>query len=730
MFAKNVPAVLFTILATTCINIISKTTKAENIQPEITAEVAKIIKVDNHKFKDLNKNGTLDTYEDWRQPVEMRIDDLLSRMTLPEKIGQMFHPRMYTPESGKIDDTVVIYKKELYSPAMANRMILQLHITHFLNNGYSSPSKMAIWTNHIQKIAEGARLGIPVIFFGDPRWEPVLPIGLAATRDADLVERFGRASAQRYRAIGFHEGHKLYLGVATEPRWGRLSSTLGEDATLCAELVNAYIKGCQGDELGKDSMIFFAVIFPGGGPQKDGMDPHREKGKDMIYPGNNLDYHLIPWKSAINRGIWKVMPYYGIPRCLDNVGANYSHAIITGLLRKKLGYDRLICTDWGMFKRPWGLKEKLGHTPSRKEMTTLLLKAGVDQIGVWTNKNVDQIDTCLELVNEGIISKQQIDDSIRRIMINKFKLGLFENPYVDPANAEKVLNSEEHKQLEREARLKSNILLKNKNILPLSKNSTIFATGIDAKEISKYAKLVRNPKDAEIAVVRINYKPDWHEQNLNLPTTLHNKIKKIVDTGTPTVLVINMDRPLVMPWVIENVSAIIATYGATDDVVVETLFGDYNPSGKLAIEIPRSMEAVEKQYEDLPWDSEDPIFPFGYGMNYDYAKLSAKYKIKDLHVSATEIRAGEDFVFDALVKNVQYDQCIVFRAYIDGQIVSTKPYGLKAGMEHRIIFTQGIYEQGSHTITIEDLPPITVHVGSPTDTLEYFEIMGNKPTKD
>ena len=218
----------------------------------------------------------------------------------------------------------------------------------------------------MQRLAEATRLGIPVTISSDPRhafdenpatswaagafsqWPE--PIGLAATRDEELVRGFGEIARQEYRAVGIHVALHPMADVATEPRWARIAGTFGEDFELAGRMTAAYIRGFQGDELGPGSVACMTKHFPGGGPQADGEDPHFPYGKDQVYPGGRFEDHLRPFESAFAAGTAQVMPYYGRPvgTDLEPVGFGFNHDVITGLLRGRYGFDGVVCTDWGL----------------------------------------------------------------------------------------------------------------------------------------------------------------------------------------------------------------------------------------------------------------------------------------------------------------------------------------------------------------------------------------------
>ena len=326
--------------------------------------MAFIPKNDNPPFRDLNKNGSLDVYEDSSRPVEERIDDLLKKMTLEEKAGMMFINGVRINDDGSLDDKPATGM--MARAPQASKLIAEKKMTHFNLWAIPSPKAMATWYNNVQKYAqEKTRLGIPVTIASDPRnsfsdaifamaangfsqWPEQL--GFAAIGDENLMRQHGDMARQEYLAVGIREALHPMADLATEPRWARVSGTFGEDAQLSARMTKAYILGFQGEKLGPNSVACMTKHFSGGGPQKEGLDAHFEFHKGQVYPGNNFNYHLIPFESAFAANTAAIMPYYGVPtdQTSENVGFSYNKDIITGLLRGKYKYDGVVCTDWGL----------------------------------------------------------------------------------------------------------------------------------------------------------------------------------------------------------------------------------------------------------------------------------------------------------------------------------------------------------------------------------------------
>jgi len=586
-------------------------------------------------------NDFRDPYEDPRRPIEERVEDLLAQMTLEEKAGQMFQTFVGVDPDDETLDTPAGF-----SPLSAAHMLRGLRMTHFNLAGIPSPRRMAEWHNRVQRMAEGERLGIPVTFSSDPRhaftqnfavgsmtgdfsqWPE--PIGLAATRDAALVAQFADIARQEYLAVGIRAALHPMADLATEPRWARVNGTFGEDAELSAELIYAYVRGFQGETLGAHSVACMTKHFPGGGPQKDGSDPHFDDGKEQVYPGNNFDYHLAPFEAAFRAGTAMIMPYYGQPvgLSIESVGFGFNKDVITGLLRNKYGFDGVVCTDWGLLTsverdghvifpaRAWGVEHL-----SRSERTLKALDAGVDQFGGETCPEV-----IAALVHDGQVSEARIDQSVRRLLRDKFWLGLFDNPYIDVDAAERIAGRADFRAAGDLAQRKSIVLLKcgMEPCLPLRAGLKMYVEGIDRATASAYGQVVDSIEQADVALLRIStpYTPQTgflrdmiHQGDLDFKGEELARLLGIL-ARVPSVVCIHLERPAVIPEIAAQSAALLGDFGASDAAVLDVMFGRFAPTGKLPFELPSSMEAVRAQFPDVPYDSENPLFPFGHGLTY------------------------------------------------------------------------------------------------------------------
>lgn len=637
-------------------------------QPKIEARKAPLLKVDGLTFRDLNKNGVLDKYEDWRLPIDERIADLVSKMTAEEKAGLMIHTSLmgFTGPNGEVLDAaapgagfgppgggragagVGPANRALQGRPNPNNVtpmdrpnpsetILKRNIRWILvrPNPRETPDITAKFHNGLQEMAEGSRLGIPLAFSSDPRHAvrragpPAPPnisqwpeqLGLGAIGDPEAVREFGRIAAQELRAIGIQATLSPMADVATEPRWGRISGTFGEDAQLDAKLTRAYVEGFQGRQLGPESVMTVTKHFPGDGPVKDGYDPHNNYGKWTIYPGSNFDYHLIPFRAAFEAGSGGAMTGYFIPVGKDTVAIAYSRSMTTDLLRDQMGFNGMVVTDW-LRNMPWGAEKQ-----SEKERQKQMVLAGIDQLGGDNDPKY-----IIENVKDGGIPVSRLDASARRVLKPLFQLGLFENPYVDPERAKSLVANPAFLESGLKAQARSMVLLKNaNNLLPAGAKRKIYVENVDRTVAASFGSVVENAADAELAIIRVNaayanypyggsFFAATRVGTLAYTDSANSKdleaIKKLAATGVPTVVVVEMDRPGILTEFVDLVPGVFASFGSSDQAVLEVIFGRRAPGGKLPVNLPSDMPSVMSQAADVPHDLDDPLFKFGFGLSY------------------------------------------------------------------------------------------------------------------
>lgn len=603
------------------------------------------LKEGDFEYRDLNKNGKLDIYEDSRQAIDKRVEDLLSQMTVEEKAGAMFITMAGMNSDGSLNEVPITGAFFAAVFGANSTMVVQKKMNHFNLIQSTSAQAMATWNNNIQKLAERTRLGIPITVASDPRhvgqdnvgasivtpffskW--CSPLGFAAIGDTTLMREFGDIARQEYLSIGIRLALSPMADLATEPRWGRINGTFGEDAQLSAQLTKAYVLGFQGDKLDQNSVACMTKHFAGGGPQKDGEDAHFPYGAEQAYPGNNFDYHLIPFEEgAFAANTAQIMPYYGLPvgQTKENFAFGYNKEIITGLLRDTYKFDGVVCTDWGLVSEirvPFlGTMKPASAYGDAEDMTALervakIIDAGCDMLGGEANP-----DWIIELVKSGKISEDRIDQSIRRILRDKFRLGLFDNPYIDTENFS-AIGRAEFREKGKAAQRKSLVLLKNEEkTLPLAKGTKVYLQGMSQDLEHPGLEVVNSPEQADVIILKLNtpYTPRnkyiierfFHQGRLDFPEDEKAEILELIQKK-PTITVMSLERPAVIPEISAASSALIADFDCEDNIILELIYGDFQPSGKLPIELPSSMEAVKNQKEDVPYDSKDPLYKFGAG---------------------------------------------------------------------------------------------------------------------
>ena len=598
-----------------------------------------LIKSDSHTFRDLNKNNLLDVYEDHRLPSKIRANDLLDRMTIEEKVGQMFHP----PFTLSPDLLMLVYEIAIRGNKLTEAKIVLDNITHFNLYGNPSPTELAKRINYFQKIASKTRLGVPVTISSDPihevpkgggvasfsvdgysKWPSQL--GFAATNDPSIIQNFAEIAREEYLATGIRTALHPMSDLATEPRWARNFGTFGSNAELSSKMTLAYMEGFQGKNISEKSVHTMVKHFPGGGPQENGLDPHLFSGRNQNYPGNNFNYHLLPFKDAIKNNLKVIMPYYGIPVGItdEDVAMGYNEYILSDLLRNELGFDGVVCSDWGIISgRHWGVDNL-----SIKERYKKSLIAGIDQYG-----GEDDPVHIISLINDGEISIERINNSVRRILINKFDLGLFDNPYVNEKIIKEHVATDKNIAFGLDAQRKSIVLLENDGILPLKNEQRVFVDGLDNQIASNFGKVVNDPEKADVIIMYIHTVFNGNQESglnrlfdnflstlfpngdLKFNEEIRSKIKNYSKNNN-LVVVVDLNRPAILEEIKNMTSGLIGTFGVMDKVIFEAIYGNFNPSGKLPFEIPSSMEEVKKQKEDLPDDTDNPTYQYGYGISY------------------------------------------------------------------------------------------------------------------
>jgi beta-glucosidase-like glycosyl hydrolase len=602
---------------------------------------------DGTSFRDLNGNGVMDPYEDPRRPVEERVADLLGRLSLPEKAGLLFHTVIEAGADGEVVESAGAISK---SPT--SEVVLGKHLTHFNVHRLGDARLAARWHNALQAVAEKSPHGIPVTISTDPRhgfienagasfaaasfsqWPEAL--GLAALRDEAAVREFADIARQEYVAVGIRAALHPTVDLATEPRWARQSGTFGQDPGLVSRLGVAYLQGFQGDSLGATSVACTTKHFPGGGPQKDGEDAHFPYGREQVYDGGRQDDHLAPFPPTIEAGTSAVMPYYGMPIGLTlggidlpEVGFGFSREVVTDLLRGQLGFDGVVLSDWELIHdnyvgdqvlpaRAWGVE----HLDPAGRME-LLLAAGIDQFG-----GEECVEVLLGLLASGRVTETRVDESAARLLAVKFRLGLFDNPFVDEDAASTVVGSPAFREAGRRAQSRSvTVLTNDDSLLPLTARRLVYAEGLGDEAVARLGQRVGTPEEADVAVVRVpapfEHRSDlfleawFHQGSLDFPPGFVTRMSRIAD-WCPLVLDVTLDRPAVLTPLVPIAAVLTGSYGTSDAAYVDAITGTVAAQGKLPFDLPRSMEQVRQHPSDVPGLG-DPLFAFGHGLRLTWA---------------------------------------------------------------------------------------------------------------
>ena len=551
----------------------------EQVKLGYTADT-ELLDVDGLKFKDLNKNGALDVYEDWRKPVEERVNDLLSQMSATDKAAQMLHM------------TLVTLKESWFTDLGVGFVLAYTYLS-------AGAEDAALKTNEVQSLSEMSAFGIPAIFSMDSvigaSWvqgATIIPdqITLAATGNVELVRQLNDMQREEMLALGVRMSLSPVADIATDPRWGRVQECFGEDVEIATAMTVAAIEGLQkGNTLTNESIMTCVKHFPGSGAQTAGVD-----GTPLVFNDDSFQMHLSIFKAAIAAGAASIMPYgYStVPYLGGDAVENYAHEsskVMTELLRGELGYEGIIQTDWG-----------LNHTAAAL--------AGADALGGAGQRESKKLTQNL--------TDEQFNERVGRLLKAKFDLGLFENPYVDVANAVAVVGSEEHVALAKQAAKEALTLVKYENAAALAGQQLIVAGSLAADtaalssgwKIAEYeAKNILEAITEKAGAENVTYigddltqvadsypagttaivvvgeasgthEPAWGTSTLEFPAAQTDMVAALKAAGVNVVTVAIMNRAYVMTPIAENSDALLLAYrpGCTAgaEAVAEALFGE------------------------------------------------------------------------------------------------------------------------------------------------------------
>ena len=537
----------------------------------------KILEVEGLAFKDLNRNDTLDLYEDWRATPEDRARDLASRISIDEISGLMLYSMHQSIPGdaavGRFDECsyndTTLEASGLKSSDLTDqqrKFLEEDHVRAVLITSVEIPEVAAQWNNNVQAFVEGMGHGIPANNSSDPRHEATataeynygsggeisiwpLSLGIAATFDAEVMKQFGRIASREYRALGITTALSPQVDLATDPRWTRFNGTFGDDSRLATDMARAYCDGFQTSPADKtidgawgyESVNAMVKHWYGYGAQEGGRDAHFCFGKYAVFPGNNLKEHLLSFTEGAfgledgTEMASAVMPTYSILWNQDpsgeQLGAGFSKWMIEDVLRGESKFDGVVCTDWGIMYdnikigelngEPWGTE-----TMTMDDRHFKILEAGVDQFGGQNNRApvMAAYDKWVEKYGRES-AEARFRLSAKRLLKNYFRVGIFENPYLDIEQTKAIVGCPEYMQAGYEAQLKSVVMLKNQNTtLPVKERKKVFVPkrhtvplpgffGLDGDDkwddpvdldlLGKYFDVVDSAEEADFAIVMI-----------------------------------------------------------------------------------------------------------------------------------------------------------------------------------------------------------------------------------
>lgn len=623
-------------------------------QVDVEARSVRLVLVGGLQFRDMDRNLALTPYEDWRLSSAERAADLLSHMTLEEKLGTLMHATL--PSEAVPDGQ----EASAYDIASLEPLVAERGITSFITRLAAPPAEMARANNRVQLMAEATRLAIPITISTDPRnhfqyvpgatsspsgnsqWPEAL--GFAALGDTQLMREFADIARKEYRAVGIHMALSPQLDVVSEPRWSRATGTFGSDPELISRMGAAYVAGFQGGDEGVQNhgVMTVAKHWAGYGAQPEGFDGHNYYGR-FARPGENFAAHIAAFDGALQAGTAGIMPAYPILQdtqldgeALEQVSPGFSGQLLDGLLRDEKAYAGFVLSDWAITRdcnarclnpsedepqgwpdvaTPWGVE---GLSVGQRYVKGLL--AGIDQFG-----GTDDIAPLIAAVEAGDISLARIDQSVLRILQPKFALGLFDNPYVDEQNAADIIGNLDDLTLAATTQARAQVMLQGCAALPLAEGSKLWVHGVDPAAVEDAGfLLVDKPEEADFAIIRastpferlhpfhrfgsfqnegrLDFRPD--DPAYGALMQAHEYV--------PTVFAIFLDRPAILSNIVDKADVIIGNFGADDAALFAVLKGREKAQGHLPFALPRTMEQVAGQDPGAADDIDDPLFPRGF----------------------------------------------------------------------------------------------------------------------
>lgn len=675
----------------------------------------------------------LPVYLDPRKSIDLRVDDLLSRMTLEEKVGQlnMPAPGRIVRDSAKCVDAC----QKFAEGKLVNTVGPAGGFFAAADKFTQTPRQQAAFINGLQKIAvEKTRLKIPLLFVEEGTHglmapgATVFPEGLSigSTWNTELISKIYAVAASEARSRGVHQLGTLVIEPNRDPRMGRNEEGYSEDPFYCSRIAEAIVKGMQGDNIAsQDKAIAELCHFPGQSQPVSGL----ERGAMEISERTLREVFLPPWVAGIQKaGALGIMATYP---AIDGLPAHVNAFLLTKILREELGFKGVVFCEGEGLKIP--IYEKI--VSNMKESGALCLKAGVD-VSIWFEDAY--LKPLVENVNEGKVSMDLIDRSVKRILKIKYMLGLFENPYVDIDRAEKMNNTKEGQQLALQAEREGIVLLKNeKNILPIDKNIKSIAVigpnadskanqvgdystdaimhdvvtvleGIKSKvspqtkikyvkgcdimgeKLNQIKEAEKAAKSSDLAIVVVgeNRRTDGEPCDvfdLDLTGLQEQLVEAVQKTGTPTIVVLVNGRALSIRWIAKNVPGILEAWNCGEqggNAIADVLFGDYNPSGRLPVSFPKHVGQLPVYYNYKPSKAYWIANKNGWGdlyanesikplYEFGYGLSYTTFEYSNLQITPKETGHAGEFNVQVDVKNTgKREGSEVVQLYINDEISS------------------------------------------------------------
>lgn len=608
------------------------------MQPELRTRGLRLIELDGLRFKDHNGNGRLDPYEDWRRPAPERARDLLGRMTLEEKAGAMLHANPAATVSAALPGA-----GSAWDPSALRDLVQTRHVGAFLNRLQAGAADLAQQANELQSLAESSRLGIPALLSSDPRshfahsqgisvdaggftrWPDAA--GFGAIGDPEVARAFADSVRQEYRAVGIRMALSPMADLALNPRWHRSTGCFGSSPDAVRALVKAYVAGMQActEGLGAHSVVSVVKHWVGyGATGPEGFDAHNHYGRHLRVDSATVEDHLLPFTGAFEAHVGGVMPAYGLPPPqlrvegaegdIEQVGIGFNRQLIDGVLRGRFGFDGVVMSDWHItdectpaclhgappgqrpfatdIAMPWGVEHL-----AKGDRFVKAIEAGVDQFG-----GADDPRWIIAAVREGRLPEARIDRAVLRILTMKFRLGLFEAPFVDAQAAPSLLGQPRLKAMAVEAQRRSVVLMKNAGpTLPLRHGQRLYLHRVDpAAARAAGFEVVERPGDAEVAVVALvtpyemlhpqhffgsryrEGRTGWLCGDADL-----ERVREIA-AQVPTVASVYLERPADLGALAPLCTAIVVNFGLQAQALFDVLSGRHVPGGRLPFDLPCS----------------------------------------------------------------------------------------------------------------------------------------------